>query len=71
MVSTERPRLSVRPLSDSRFESLKFLLGIDDEMKQVMQGFSHYTATRQPLVGGDRADGGSVQQIRSPRNSLV
>ncbi len=37
VVSMERPRLSVRPLSDSRFESLKALLGVNDEMKQVIQ----------------------------------
>ena len=38
MVSMERPRLSVRPISDPRFESLKTLLGVNDEMQQVMRG---------------------------------
>ena len=35
VVSTERPRLPVRPMSDARFEVLKNVLGVDDEMRQV------------------------------------
>ena len=35
VVSTERPRLPVRPMSDARFEAVKNLLGVDDEMRQV------------------------------------
>lgn len=37
-MSMARPRLSVRPLSDARFGSLKPLLGIDEEMQEVMVG---------------------------------
>lgn len=36
VVFTEGPRISVRPLSDARFGSLKAVLGVDDEMQQVM-----------------------------------
>ena len=36
VVSMERPRLSVRPVSDARFESVKALLGVGGEMQQVI-----------------------------------
>lgn len=42
VVSTARPRLSVRPLSDARFEALKAVLGVDDEMKQVCRNNNRF-----------------------------
>lgn len=36
VVSMERPKISVRPLSDTRFASLKAVMGVDDEMQQVI-----------------------------------
>lgn len=35
VISMARPRLSVKPLSDARFESLKTLLGVNEEMHEV------------------------------------
>lgn len=35
VVSTARPRLSIHPLSDVRFEALKSALGVGREMEQV------------------------------------
>eukprot|EP00752_Nemacystus_decipiens_P005020 g4560.t1 len=39
VVSTERPRLSVRPLSDARFESVKALVGVDGAMQQIKAAY--------------------------------
>lgn len=36
VVSMEGPRISVRPLSDARFGSLKAVIGVDDEMQEVI-----------------------------------
>lgn len=58
MVSTERPRLSVRPLSDARFESVKDLLSVDDDMRQVMQASTTpHTTRRGQNAQCDRVDG--------------
>ena len=35
VVSTERPRLPVQPMSDARFEAVKTMFGVNDEMQQV------------------------------------
>ncbi|CAM9197908.1 unnamed protein product [Ectocarpus sp. 13 AM-2016] len=39
VISMTRPRLFVKPLSDARFESLKALLGVNDEMQEIRETY--------------------------------
>ncbi|CBJ31908.1 Hypothetical leucine rich repeat calcium binding protein [Ectocarpus siliculosus] len=39
VISMARPRLSVKPLSDARFESLKALLGVNEEMQEIRETY--------------------------------
>ncbi|CAM9116440.1 unnamed protein product [Pylaiella littoralis] len=54
VVFTEGPRISVRPLSDARFGSLKAVLGVDDEMQQIREAYDLWEIQRVPHKPGLR-----------------
>ncbi|CAM9343850.1 unnamed protein product, partial [Scytosiphon promiscuus] len=68
VVSMARPRLSVRPLSDARFGSLKSLLGVDGEMQEIKEAYEILEYQRAPKKPGvkKRQQGTALASAESP-----